>query len=597
MIVSGIHASPHSPLAAARGLSELGLSIFPLRPRGKTPVISTWAQYQAAAANFEQITQWWTDNPRANIAVATGEVSGVLVLDVDGEEGAKALETLEAVHGQLPKTWLSRTGKGKHLWFEFPAGSNIGNSAGKLGRRLDTRGQGGYVAAPGSVHENGTAYTWEISPDDAALAACPLWLVRLLNPPPPTPRQTPVRPAIDNRKNAYAQRALESEFHSVARAPEGQRNDTLNRAAHNLGQLVAAGGLGEAEVRADLLKAAAASGLPASEAERTIGSGLAAGLAKPREMPEPPLTERQRSKVQGGALIACCASDFLKLEFPPLEYFLFPYLRTQGTMMVHAARGVGKTQWAVAAALAMATGTPFLRSHAPKPVPVLYVDGELPGGLLQERVREAVQRLPKNCYLTPNYLRLVTPDLQDGRMPNLVERDGQKQIEDKIGDAKVVILDTISTLFRTNQDANQEMSWVGPQDWILSLRQNGISTLLLHHQSRSGNARGTGKKEDILDVVAALSWPEGYDAEEGCRFKFELQKARHVFGKDAAPFEAELRGDIWTTRDIQDERLSEALALREEGKSYAEIERRLKVPKSTLSRWFKKADDDGASKA
>ncbi|MBM3221539.1 MAG: bifunctional DNA primase/polymerase, partial [Candidatus Rokubacteria bacterium] len=72
----------------------------------------------------------------------TGRVSGVVVLDADGEDGLESLKTL-----QTPvTTWLSRTGRGSHQWFQHP-GVTIGNRAG-VRPHLDVRGDGGYVVAP-----------------------------------------------------------------------------------------------------------------------------------------------------------------------------------------------------------------------------------------------------------------------------------------------------------------------------------------------------------------------------------------------------------------------------------------------------------------
>jgi hypothetical protein len=57
----------------------------------------------------------------------------------------------------------------------------------------------------------------------------------------------------------------------------------LNRAAFNLGQLVAAGVLEAEEVTAVLLAAAMEAGNPETKARATITSGLAGGAAKPRQ--------------------------------------------------------------------------------------------------------------------------------------------------------------------------------------------------------------------------------------------------------------------------------------------------------------------------
>ena len=84
------------------------------------------------------------------------------------------------------------------------------------------------------------------------------------------------------RSRAYATAALREETRLVATARPGTRNDTLNRAAFNLGQLVAAGMLPAPVVISGLAAAAETAGLPAAEARRTITSGLAAGSRRPR---------------------------------------------------------------------------------------------------------------------------------------------------------------------------------------------------------------------------------------------------------------------------------------------------------------------------
>ena len=84
---------------------------------------------------------------------------------------------------------------------------------------------------------------------------------------------------------AYALAAFREETRRVAEARVGTRNDTLNRAAFSLGQLVAAGLIPPLPVMTGLAAAAARAGLPADEARRTIRSGLAAGARKPRPSP------------------------------------------------------------------------------------------------------------------------------------------------------------------------------------------------------------------------------------------------------------------------------------------------------------------------
>ena len=104
-------------------------------------------------------------------------------------------------------------------------------------------------------------------------------------PPEPSGGDSFARPYATGHGAGYAQTALNQEIQRVVDATEGTRNDTLNRAAFSLGQLVAGGELDEATVIRELAAAARLAGLEAREIERTIRSGLTSGGHHPRTAP------------------------------------------------------------------------------------------------------------------------------------------------------------------------------------------------------------------------------------------------------------------------------------------------------------------------
>lgn len=208
-----------------------GFSVFPLLPREKKAA-APWAAYQKERAAGKLVKQWADDRRSLNAAVVTGAVSGVIVLDTDSAE-AEA----EVQRRGVPRTPTVKTAKGRHRYFKHP-GFAVRNFAGRLAG-VDLRGDGGYVAAAGSIHPSGFVYAWEITPDDADFAPAPDWLLDLIRTPTP-PVEAP--PAPDHGPHsAYAEKALDGELATLRRAQQGGRNDTLNRAAFNLGQLVGAG--------------------------------------------------------------------------------------------------------------------------------------------------------------------------------------------------------------------------------------------------------------------------------------------------------------------------------------------------------------------
>lgn len=123
--------------------------------RGKTPLLSSWSEYQGRLPTEEEVRKWWQRWPTANIAVLTGKLSGIIVLDVDSAEGEEVVQKLG-----LPATAVSKTSKGRHYIFKHP-GAETSNAAKILDNKVDFRGDGGYIIAPPSVHASGHVYEWE----------------------------------------------------------------------------------------------------------------------------------------------------------------------------------------------------------------------------------------------------------------------------------------------------------------------------------------------------------------------------------------------------------------------------------------------------
>jgi len=167
-----------SPLGQAAGAyaAERGWAVFPLHARqgdgcscGK-PACDSPAKHPRtqhglndASTDPNRIAAWWANSPNANVGLATGH--GLVVLDVDGEDGRRSLAALEVEQEPLPTTLTARTGKGEHRYYRAPGGAQVRNSAStKLGRGLDVRGEGGYVVAPPSEHHTGRRYEWRGPP-------------------------------------------------------------------------------------------------------------------------------------------------------------------------------------------------------------------------------------------------------------------------------------------------------------------------------------------------------------------------------------------------------------------------------------------------
>lgn len=295
--------SPGGPgplLAAALANAARGWRVFPLRPNDKRPAVRDWEN--RATTDPDRITRCWSAGPY-NIGVACGP-SGLVVLDLDQPKpddngppvewqlpgvgsGEDTFAVLAERAGQpLPyDTHMVRTGRGGlHAYYATPAGTQLRNTAGRLGWLVDTRAAGGYVVAAGSVVD-GRRY--ELL-NEAPTAPLPSWLADLLTP--STPPAVPVGPVVvpEGRHGAYLDAALRGEADRVRSAEPGRRNQSLYVAAVALGQLVAGGALPEATVW-DTLRAASSAHVAAgayTERERdlTIASGLKAGTRRSRSV-------------------------------------------------------------------------------------------------------------------------------------------------------------------------------------------------------------------------------------------------------------------------------------------------------------------------
>jgi putative DNA primase/helicase len=139
-------------------LMARGWSIFPLKPRSKVPAIR-WELYQQRLPTLDELEAWFT-RPGPNVAVVTGKISGIFVIDCD------SAEALEWAREKLPPCDVRvRTSKGLHCYYPFSGERPMRNKCRVRfeGRQLeiDVRAEGGYVVGPGSIHPNGHVYTRE----------------------------------------------------------------------------------------------------------------------------------------------------------------------------------------------------------------------------------------------------------------------------------------------------------------------------------------------------------------------------------------------------------------------------------------------------
>lgn len=250
-------------LERANACIERGWPVFPVSRKTKAPCVA--GGFKVATMDMDQIKRWAREFPDANVGVPTGPITGLAVLDVDGEEGEQSLQRLAAQRGvHFRKTLTASSGRGRHLYYRFVNG--LKSSASKLGPGLDIRAEGGSIIAPPSVHASGRPYAWI---EDAPMLRFPLSAIVALTPPPPTYHAHGAVPDLDRIVDR------------VRFAPVGTRNHALYRAAYTAGGVVASKGSNPKDAELALINAGLAAGLDRVEATNTVRSGLRSGLKAP----------------------------------------------------------------------------------------------------------------------------------------------------------------------------------------------------------------------------------------------------------------------------------------------------------------------------
>ncbi|MGO9109107.1 MAG: bifunctional DNA primase/polymerase [Thermoguttaceae bacterium] len=181
-----------------------------------------------AVTDPRTIERWWEETKGlANVGIATGQDSGLVVVDVDAKSGGLGtLVQLEQTNGTLPTTPTANTGGGgRHYFFHYPEGHAIGNRAG-IQPGIDIRGEGGYVVAAPSAHASGSAYAWSVPPDEP-LAEVPAWLLDLMLGKPVA--STDVQPPLSHTATMLVVQSAMDDLGTHPGAAEGQRNDVLCR--------------------------------------------------------------------------------------------------------------------------------------------------------------------------------------------------------------------------------------------------------------------------------------------------------------------------------------------------------------------------------
>lgn len=341
-------------------------------------------------------------------------------------------------------------------------------------------------------------------------------------------------------------------------APEGMRRAALTSEAGRLRAL----GVSRAEATAVLLALASRCTPPVPEDH--VDEILTWAWKKPAggrscpvcHAPEPCAEHSAAPPQPERGLIGYTLAELRNVTFKPRPGLLYcdstPVLRNGEILQAFGPRGLGKSLLGGSLALAAVSGGRFLRWHAPEPLRVLLIDGELPGDTIRARLLMLAEAMGVSEEALAR-LTIVARDWQAGFMPRVDTVEGAAGLQPFLdAGPAIVLLDSRSTLF--DPESEQDVTaWSAGQDFLLDLRKRGIASVVTHHANRLGGARGHSRPEDIMDTIIQLSKPEGATASDGCRMRLDFVKNRAFYGDAAAPFTARLADDGWHVDGVETE--------------------------------------------
>ena len=451
-----------------------------------------WKQYQDEAPDDSAIDNWTRLYPHTNWAIITGY--GVVVVDADSAEAVQFIED-----GNITRTPLrALTSKGKHYYFQVNPDYPIHNSVRK--NRIDLRGIGGYVVAPGSTHADGTLYQWEtegymaiddrhdlpmLTPDDIAA-------INGFN------GQSVEDKPVGDLGFSTDQYPLPHDGSNLA---EGQGRN--NAAASMAGQLLRQN-VSLREVKSILDQWNQSNNPPLSDAElnTTIAS-----------------ISRTHNSNNPGSAILIEPLSVTKPEFAfshvkelvkgvkPINWLIKGFLEMDSLSLMFGEPACGKSFTAIDLACCVATGKDWHGKPVKRQGPVFYIAGEGFNGLSRRLMAWQVSH-GYNLRNAPIYISQCAASLTDLGNARLVSASIQEIVEETGGVIpSMIVIDTLARNFGpADENATKEMNtFINHIDQLMRARYQ-CNVLIVHHTGvgSKDRARGNSALKGALDAEYAV---------------------------------------------------------------------------------------------
>lgn len=511
---------------AAMQYLQMGWSIIPIRMGDKKPAIE-WKRFQEVAATEDEITSWFEDGvpdgnggltTYFNLAVITGEVSGLVVVDCDNQD---ALTYAVNEAGLFSLLTVSTT-RGSHMYFKHPKGERVQCKAGGVGRDwpnvagLDLRGDGGYVVAPPSVKLDADGnfkhqYRFSCPSEEVEnfVSTIPLWPGMNIRPP-----QGPVtnEPFSFSKLNLSGVRSYGANVWSDMKANvEEMGRKMRNGDGRNpwmvryVGECLATGMTPE-----EASDAAVAfqnefydDRLSDSEFQRVVSSIINSDKRNHPEkyavQEEAEAAEEKKSKSSSLRLITSTNLPEVRKLSAGKEFVINPFVPPEAIIQVVGFNGHGKSLWLLNLLWSASRGQSYGSAHVTRKVRCLYLDFESSATTLSERIAMAEESIGPMSEEMLFWSASITGDdmplVEEGNMNNLIELVNESR-------AQVVVIDTVRQAW-SGMEENSPHSWKKVNDLAMHLRSGGLSVILVHHRNKPnmhGHGREAGSTAQLKDL-------------------------------------------------------------------------------------------------
>lgn len=427
-----------------------------------------------ATTDLAQIAKWWQFWPAANIGVATGPDSGIVVVDIDPRHGGtESWVNLREEHGYEHEGPACLTGGGGlHLYFQHP-GTKIRNSSGEVAEGIDIKGDRGYVVAPPSVHAAGTSYSWieGYAPWERALPPIPGWLLELM-------RKAPEAAGLGAAPIAD-------------RIRQGQRRNVLLSLAGSMRHR----NMGEQAIFNALMAENAEKCDPPLETQEVAKIAAAAGSWEPGSAFILPSTKPNKDKAQQRTPEPFTLAELETEEIEPVRWAV-PGLLPEGLAIVAGKAKLGKSWLALGLLIAVGFGEEAFEYFPTLTGDGLYLALEDTKRRLKNRTKTL---LPGGGWPARIWCEVQWPGADDGGLEAVEAWLGQHP------EARVVVIDTFAK-FKPQTGGKRADVYAEDYAAVSAVKQvadrYGVAIVLITHLNK-------GEHEDWVNNITGSTGISG----------------------------------------------------------------------------------------